>query len=39
MACDAVSTKLVDQAKTWESADNCANGGEKCLYSVSSVYC
>ena len=35
MSCTDVQTKLHDQALAWKTADNCQNGGEKCLYSVS----
>ncbi|XP_060552401.1 uncharacterized protein LOC132713737 [Ruditapes philippinarum] len=36
MSCSAVETKLHDQALAWQTAVNCQNGGEKCLYSISS---
>lgn len=34
MDCASVNKKIVDQMNAWKSADNCANGGEKCLYTV-----
>lgn len=35
VSCDEVKTKIKAQITAWTSADNCANGGEKCLYTVS----
>lgn len=35
-SCADVNKALVAQMKTWESADNCHSGGEKCLYVVKS---
>merc|ERR1712179_766353 len=37
VSCDTFSSKIQAQAKAWESADNCAQGGEKCLYKISDV--
>lgn len=34
--CDDVQTKIVNQIAAWNTDDNCANGGEKCLYSLTS---
>ncbi|XP_064614374.1 uncharacterized protein LOC135478040 [Liolophura sinensis] len=34
--CASVNKKIVDQMTAWKSADNCANGGEKCLYTIVS---
>jgi len=31
-----IHDKLIDQISTWTSADNCKNGGEKCLYTLIS---
>lgn len=36
MSCDGVTTAIAKQMKTWETADNCKNGGEKCLYHLTS---
>ncbi|XP_053374569.1 uncharacterized protein LOC128547029 [Mercenaria mercenaria] len=36
VTCADFGSRIVAQAKKWETADNCANGGEKCLYKVSS---
>ena len=33
--CATFSSKIQAQAKKWASADNCAQGGEKCLYKVT----
>lgn len=36
-SCSMVETALVNQIKTWNGPDGCNNnGGEKCLYAVSS---
>ncbi|XP_052804170.1 uncharacterized protein LOC128234168 [Mya arenaria] len=35
--CAKFSSDIQAQAKKWETADNCANGGEKCLYKISDV--
>ena len=35
-SCDIVRTKLVQQIQEWNGPDNCAQGGEKCLYSLVS---
>ena len=32
--CTAVNTAIVSQIKKWHTADNCKQGGEKCLYIV-----
>lgn len=32
--CTQVSSALEQQMNTWKTADNCKNGGEKCLYAV-----
>lgn len=32
--CGVIHKSIVNQIKTWTSADNCKNGGEKCLYSL-----
>ncbi|KAL4222764.1 hypothetical protein ACF0H5_018804 [Mactra antiquata] len=37
VSCESFSSKITTQAATWKSADNCANGGEKCLYSITST--
>lgn len=34
--CSVPMSKLVDQINTWTTADNCKNGGEKCLYTLVS---
>ncbi len=34
MNCSSVNKALISQMKKWASADNCKNGGEKCLYKV-----
>merc|ERR1711860_44289 len=34
--CDDVKMKIKSQIATWSTADNCKNGGEKCLYSLVS---
>nr|XP_011434231.2 uncharacterized protein LOC105333102 [Crassostrea gigas] len=36
LSCDEVKTKIKAQITAWTSADNCANGGEKCLYTFTS---
>ncbi|ESO97070.1 hypothetical protein LOTGIDRAFT_143540 [Lottia gigantea] len=36
MECDAVMTKLVNQIKAMGGKSGCANGGEKCLYELTS---
>lgn len=33
-SCDTVKSKLKSQISAWTTADNCKNGGEKCLYKV-----
>jgi len=35
-SCDSVKSALANQMRTWATADNCANGGEKCLYHYKS---
>ncbi|XP_051872545.1 uncharacterized protein LOC127570767 isoform X1 [Pristis pectinata] len=35
--CNNVYLELVSQIKEWKTADNCANGGEKCLYTLKSA--
>lgn len=35
MSCSDVMTQLENQIQAWQTADNCVNGGEKCLYKVS----
>ncbi|XP_078090953.1 uncharacterized protein LOC144507667 [Mustelus asterias] len=35
--CKSVYLELVTQIKAWKTADNCANGGEKCLYTLKSA--
>ncbi|XP_072431989.1 uncharacterized protein [Chiloscyllium punctatum] len=38
--CNSVYLELVTQIKAWRTADNCAQGGEKCLYTdVARIYC
>lgn len=45
VSCDSVKSKLKNQISAWTTADNCKNGGEKCLYKVcmtnplQSYYC
>lgn len=34
VSCDSVKSKLKNQISAWTTADNCKNGGEKCLYKV-----
>lgn len=34
ISCQNVSDRLVAQIKKWNGPDGCANGGEKCLYTV-----
>lgn len=34
--CGEVLKKLLNQIDAWKTADNCKNGGEKCLYSLVS---
>ncbi|XP_048756013.2 uncharacterized protein LOC125666772 [Ostrea edulis] len=36
VSCDTVSSKIKGQINTWATADNCAKGGEKCLYKFVS---
>ena len=33
--CDVVQYSIVNQIKVWTPPDNCKDGGEKCLYTVS----
>lgn len=35
--CMNVYLELVSQIKKWTTADNCVNGGEKCLYTLKSA--
>ncbi|XP_072431988.1 uncharacterized protein [Chiloscyllium punctatum] len=35
--CNSVYLELVTQIKAWRTADNCAQGGEKCLYTLKSA--
>ncbi|XP_048756014.1 uncharacterized protein LOC125666773 [Ostrea edulis] len=35
-SCDDVKTKIKAQIAAWTSADGCASGGEKCLYTFKS---
>ncbi|XP_062567882.1 uncharacterized protein LOC134230118 [Saccostrea cucullata] len=35
-SCDDVKSKIKGQISQWTTADNCANGGEKCLYKFTS---
>ncbi|XP_069772733.1 uncharacterized protein [Narcine bancroftii] len=35
--CYNVYLELASQIKEWKTADNCANGGEKCLYTLKSA--
>ncbi|XP_067855039.1 uncharacterized protein [Heptranchias perlo] len=35
--CNNVYLDLVTQIKEWKTADNCVNGGEKCLYTLKSA--
>ncbi|XP_062898455.1 uncharacterized protein LOC134343618 [Mobula hypostoma] len=37
ISCYTVYLQLVSQIKEWKTADNCANGGEKCLYTLKSA--
>ncbi|XP_048742470.1 uncharacterized protein LOC125655964 [Ostrea edulis] len=37
ITCDEVSSKIKGQISAWTTADNCANGGEKCLYKFVSA--
>ncbi|KAK6166523.1 hypothetical protein SNE40_023189 [Patella caerulea] len=34
--CSDAQTKIVNQIKAWNGPSGCANGGEKCLYSLVS---
>ena len=34
--CSVPMGKIVDQINLWTTADNCKNGGEKCLYTLVS---
>lgn len=34
--CNAVQRRILKQIELWKTADNCKNGGEKCLYSLVS---
>ncbi|KAK3611300.1 hypothetical protein CHS0354_015714 [Potamilus streckersoni] len=34
ISCDQVKQRLVSQFEAWKTADNCASGGEKCLYTL-----
>lgn len=36
VSCDTVKSKLKSQISAWTTADNCKNGGEKCLYKFVS---
>jgi hypothetical protein len=36
--CDDVKMKIKSQIALWTTADNCKNGGEKCLYTVSILF-
>ncbi|XP_061185550.1 uncharacterized protein LOC133193605 [Saccostrea echinata] len=36
ISCNDVKTKIKGQISQWTTADNCANGGEKCLYKFVS---
>ena len=33
--CTQVKAKIVAQMNAWQTADNCKNGGEKCLYAIT----
>lgn len=35
--CSSVKKALIDIATKWKGPDNCANGGEKCLYDIISI--
>jgi hypothetical protein len=34
--CKTIQDKILSQIKAWTTADNCKNGGEKCLYTLVS---
>ena len=34
VSCDDFADKITSQMKLWQTADNCQQGGEKCLYEV-----
>ena len=34
VTCADVKDKITSQMNTWQTADNCKQGGEKCLYKV-----
>ncbi|KAH3894689.1 uncharacterized protein LOC127863257 [Dreissena polymorpha] len=35
VSCQSFSSKIIAQAKLWEKEDNCAGGGERCLYKIT----
>uniref|UniRef100_V9L069 Uncharacterized protein n=1 Tax=Callorhinchus milii TaxID=7868 RepID=V9L069_CALMI len=37
VSCANVYEELVTQIKKWKTAENCAHGGEKCLYTLKSA--
>ena len=34
--CKLVHSKIIDQMEEWKTEDNCKDGGEKCLYTMTS---
>ncbi|KAK2159428.1 hypothetical protein LSH36_153g00062 [Paralvinella palmiformis] len=37
-SCDQIKSSLINQINSWQTADNCKDGGEKCLYKLISQH-